>query len=54
MFPLLIFCMGVDINLYRLEFGILIVSGGFSSLATFYVYIITVFSNLNFYFWFMA
>ena len=36
---------GVDINLYRLEFGILIVSGGFSSLATFYVYIITVFSK---------
>lgn len=43
--PIINFLYGVDINLYRLEFGILIVSGGFSSLATFYVYIITVFSK---------
>lgn len=49
--PIINFLYGVDINLYRLEFGILIVSGGFSSLATFYVYIITVFSKSKFLFW---
>lgn len=49
--PIINFLYGVNINLYRLEFGILIVSGGFSSLATFYVYIITVFSKSKFLFW---
>lgn len=49
--PIINFLYGVNINLYRLEFAILIVSGGFSSLATFYVYIITVFSKSKFLFW---
>lgn len=49
--PVINFLYGVNINLYRLEFAILIVSGGFSSLATFYVYIITVFSKSKFLFW---
>ncbi|CAI3379604.1 oligosaccharide flippase family protein [Enterococcus cecorum] len=49
--PVINFLYGVNINLYRLEFAVLIVSGGFSSLATFYVYIITVFSKSKFLFW---
>ncbi|WP_171300905.1 oligosaccharide flippase family protein [Enterococcus cecorum] len=49
--PVINFLYEVNINLYRLEFAVLIVSGGFSSLATFYVYIITVFSKSKFLFW---
>lgn len=49
--PIINFLYGVNVDLYRLEFGILIVSGGFSSLATFYVYLITVFSKSKVLFW---
>lgn len=49
--PLMNILFAVNLDDYRVEFALLLFSGGFSSLATFYIYILTILSSSKVLYW---